>query len=354
MMNFGSDNQSGISPVVLDAIIAANNGFAHGYGEDAWTQKARDMLKIVFENDLEAYFVLTGTAANSLAVSCLVNPWQTIITHAQSHIAIDESTAPEFFSGGARIITLGKQSGKLSADQLSRHLSATPQDIPHNASHGAVSITMPNENGLVYTPEEIAEISKLSHANGMFVHMDGARFGNAVASLQCAPARITWQAGVDVLCLGATKNGCLAAEAVIFFNQRAAQSFAQRRKRAGQLLSKGRFLGAQFSAWLQNGHWLTLAQQANRQALKLSQRLSQINGFMIVWPTQANEVFVILPKPTAVRLRDAGADFYEWYHESLPESFTIQPDQIFVRLVASFTTTDQEIDRFCEIASQTI
>ena len=350
-MNFGSDNQSGVSMRILEALTSANTGIAHGYGHDAWTARANAALNEVFQAEVDAFFVSSGTAANSLALSCMASPWQTILCHTQAHITVDESTAPEFFTGGARIIPLGRGAGKLTAAHLAEYLSAAGQDVPHNPQPGAVSLAQSSENGLLYSPDELAAIANTAHAHSMLVHMDGARFANAVAALQCPPAELTWKAGIDVLSLGGTKNGCLAAEAVIFFNRELSASFEHRRKRSGHLLSKGRFLGAQFAAWLSDGHWLELARHANVQASKLSAALSNISKVQIVWPTQANEVFAVIPKPIADRLRSAGAQFYEWYRDALPDGVMIRQDQIFVRLVTSYATTDQEIEQFCQLAS---
>ena len=218
-MQFGSDNQTGASTQVMEMLIRANDGFTHGYGDDQWTDRAVEALKDIFECDLEAFFVPTGTAANSLALSCLVQSWDTILCHDQAHILIDESTAPEFFTGGARLIGISRGEGKLSVEHLRHYFSVAGNDFPHNSSARALSITQASENGLLYTPEEVAALTDVAHDYGLRVHMDGARFSNAVAGLGCTPAEITWQAGVDVLCLGATKNGALAAEAVIFFKQ---------------------------------------------------------------------------------------------------------------------------------------
>ena len=346
-MQFGSDNQTGASTHVLETIIAANAGHTHGYGDDEWTNRAVDVLRETFHCGLDAFFVLTGTAANTLALSCLVKPWETILCHAQSHIIIDESTAPEFFTGGARLIGLAQGDGKLNARHLTDYFHRAGLDIPHNPQAGAISLTQANELGLVYTSDEIAALTLVAHQHNLAVHMDGARFSNAVTALDCTPAELTWKAGVDVLCLGATKNGCLAAEAVIFFNRDLAEQFIHRRKRAGHLLSKGRFYGSQITGWLQDGHWLKLARHANLQANRLSNRLSTLPGVRIVWPTQANEVFAIMPKPMAIHLQSAGAEFYGWDHESLPRDIHVGEHETFVRLVTSFATEDRHIQDFC-------
>lgn len=349
-MQFGSDNQTGASEKVLKKLVEANSGYTHGYGNDDWTQRGVSKLKEVFECDLEAFFVATGTAANSLALSCLVKPWESILCHSLAHVAIDESTAPEFFSGGARLVGLSKYRGKIELEDLNKYFEVLNIDVPHSSRATAISLTQATEVGQVYSPQEISAIAKKAHSHGLNVHMDGARFSNALVSLGCTPAELTWKAGVDVLCLGATKNGALAAEAVIFFKPELAEQFIHRRKRAGHLLSKGRVFGAQFVGWLEGGHWLDLAKHANSQARQLSDELSKIKEIRFVWPTQANEIFIIIPKTMSEKLKAAGAEFYEWYTESLPTSITLQNNEVLVRLVTSYQTLNSHISEFCAIA----
>lgn len=353
-MQFGSDNQTGASQAVLDMLLKANTGYTHGYGNDEWSNKAVGLLQQVFECDLEAFFVSTGTAANSLALSCMIQPWQSVLCHKQAHILSDESTAPEFFTGGGRIIAISRGAEKLMPDHVEQHFSVCGTDDPHNPRAGALSITQASETGLVYTPEEIKALSSAAHKKGLRVHMDGARFANAAAALHCSPAELTWKAGVDVLCLGATKCGALAAEAVVFFKRDLAQGFIHRRKRSGHLLSKGRFFGAQFVGWLQNGHWLQLAGHANQQAARLASELSLNPLVHIVWPVQANEVFAVVPRLLAQSLREAGAEFYEWYPESLPATCVFSETDVLIRLVTSFTTEEQHITRFCSLAQESL
>jgi threonine aldolase len=346
-MHFRSDNQTGASDRVMETLALANRGTTPGYGDDEWSTRAVDILKETFGCELEAFFVLTGTAANSLALSCLVDPWHSILCHAKAHIIRDESTAPELFTGGARLVPISGGDGKLEARHLDRYFRISDAHVPHNSIPRALSITQAAENGLVYTPEEIASITTAAHGHGLSVHMDGARFANAVAALGCPPADISWKAGVDVLCLGATKNGALAAEAVIFFRKGLAEEFIYRRKRGGHLLSKGRLFGAQFLAWLQDGHWLELAGHANAQATRLSRALTSIPGIRLAWPVQANELFVILPEILVHQLLAAGAEFYEWDRASLPADTILEAQETLIRLVTSFATRDQDVERFC-------
>ena len=348
-MNFGSDNQTGASPQVLDMLTVANNEYTHGYGDDRWTHQAIEALKTLLECDLEAYFVATGTAANSLALSCMVQPWEAVLCHDSAHIILDESTAPELFTGGARMVPISKGEGKISSQQLKNYCRTTGTDHPHNVCATALSITQASESGLVYTPAEISALSAVAKDNGLSLHMDGARFANAVASQQCTPAELSWKAGVDVLCLGATKCGALCAEVVIFFNKELAKTFTHRRKRGGHLLSKGRVFGAQMVGWLQDDHWLELAQHANAQAAKLAESIVSIDGLTLAWLVESNELFVIMPKDLAAHLQDAGAEFYEWHANTLPPDLTLQEDQTFVRLVTSFVTQDSQCEQFCEL-----
>jgi threonine aldolase len=347
-MNFGSDNQTGASRQVLEMLTVANDGITHGYGDDEWTQQAVDALKDVFECDLDAYFVPTGTAANCLALSCMVQPWETILCHSHAHINVDESTAPEQFTGGARMLPISKGAGKITVEHLDNYFANVGTHEPHNPLARALSITQASEAGLVYFIDEVKSLCAAAKEHGLSVHMDGARFANALVTQNCSPAELTWKAGVDVLCLGATKCGALCAEAVIFFNKDLAKTFIHRRKRAGHLVSKGRLFGAQFLGWLKDNHWLELATHANSQAAKLAGQLATFEGVQLVWPVQANEVFVTMPKGLVTVLWDASAEFYDWYPDVRPADMMLGEDEMIVRLVTSFSSRDEERVEFCE------
>ena len=348
-MQFGSDNQTGASMQVLEMLTTANSDFTHGYGDDHWCRQATDDLQQLFSCELEVFFVATGTAANSLALSCLAQPWETILCHHQAHIIQDESTAPEFFTGGARLTAISSQAGKLQVEHLTRYFRQLGDEPPHTPRTSALSITQANESGLVYTPQELRALCSFAHDHRMHVHMDGARFANAIAALECSPAELTWKAGIDVLSLGATKCGAIAAEAVLFFNRDLAGSFIHRRKRSGHLVSKGRFFGAQFVGWLKNEHWLELAAHANRKAKKLEKILTRFSFISLVWPREANELFVTMPERLVDFLHNSGAEFYQWPNHSLPRGIEPENNRSFVRLVNSYATTDEHIDRFCEL-----
>ncbi len=350
-MQFGSDNQTGASQKVLDYIARSNDEHTHGYGDDQWTQDARDKINDVFETDASVYFVATGTAANSLALASLVKPWETILCHHQAHIFIDESTAPEFFSGGARQIPVTQKSGKVHASHIENYFSQAGSDTPHNVIPKALSIAQANESGLVYSPNELKALSEVAHQHDLKLHVDGARFANAVAASRVTPAELSWKAGVDVLCLGATKCGCLAAEAVIFFDQALAKDFEHRRKRSGHLLSKGRLFAAQFLGWLDDDHWLELARHANQHALELAQQLGQLDKVRLAWPAQANEVLAIMPTAMVKTLQDASAEFYPWYEQALPPREQLGQDETLIRLVTSFKSNMDEVRRFIDIAN---
>jgi threonine aldolase len=342
----------GASDRVLDALVEANATASPSYGADPWTIEAELLLAETFEHDLAAFFVATGTAANSLALSAIAQPWSAILCHPHAHIMVDESSAPEFFTGGARLIPVGA-AGKITPVALGRTLERLPADWPHNVRPSAVSVTQASECGLVYRPEEIAELADVARSHGAALHIDGARFANAVARLNCSPAELTWKVGVDILCLGASKNGALAAEAVVFFDRRQAVDFASRRKRGGHLVAKGRLFGAQFVGWLRDGHWLDLARSANRTADQLSAGLARLKGVRIVWPTEANEVFAILPRSLAEKLRAAGSVFYEWNPDSLADNESVGKDEVFLRFVTSFLTRPRDVSDFLEVAGAT-
>ena len=347
-MIFGSDNESGASARVMQAIVDANQGFTHGYGADEWTRQAVEALQRVFECDLQAYFVATGTASNCLALACLTRPWESVLCHDAAHLVVDESTAPEFYTGGARMLPISRGAGKLSAGHIDSYFEKAGSDIPHHAQASVVSITQASEIGLVYSPREIQAIGAACKKHGLKLHMDGARFTNALVSQGCTPAELSWKSGVDVLSLGASKCGALCAEAVIFFDTTLAQDFVHHRKRSGHLVSKGRLYGAQVLGWLRDDHWLELARHANAQAAQLAESMAAIEGVQIVWPVEANQVFATMPADLAAGLRQAGAEFYDWYPASLPAGFEKKDNDVFVRLVASFRTRDEDRRQFVE------
>ena len=349
-MQFGSDNQTGASDQVLQAIINANIGNSLGYGDDYWTQQSISLLRELFEcPHAEVFLVSTGTASNCLALSCLVKPWELILCHQQSHLLMNESTAAEFFTHGARPTPVSNNEGKVTAKQISNYFECNAFQSPHHSIPAALSISQASENGLVYTPHEISEIGDVSRENNLSFHMDGARFANAIASAGCTPAQMTWLAGVDVLSLGATKSGALSAEAVIFFKPELAKPFIHLCKKSGHMLSKGRLAGSQFIGWLTNDHWLNVSKHANQQAKLLAHALSLIDEVDMSWPVASNIVFMIVQRKLANHLIASGASFTEWAHTSLPEGVQLNDDEVYLRLVTSFKTTSDDITDFCSL-----
>jgi threonine aldolase len=350
-MNFASDNTAGIAPAILASLAGANHGFALAYGRDDATKRVNRRICDMFERDVAVFLVPTGTAANALALAHLSPLWGAVLCHAESHIITDECGAPEFFGGGLKLIGLPGEAGKIAAATLADALARGPWGGPHHVTASALSLTQATEAGTVYSADEIRALADLAHAAHLGVHMDGARFANALARLAVSPAEATWKAGVDVLSLGATKAGALAAEAVVFFDPGSAAGMDERRKRGGHLVSKHRFIAAQFEALLADDLWLKLARHANDKADLLAKAL-ETAGLPPVWPVQANEVFVILPRHLDRNLKAAGAAYYPWSSQSLPASMTVAEDAVLVRLVTSFATTDGEIAQFVEVVTK--
>jgi threonine aldolase len=348
-MNFASDNTAGVAPAILDAIARANDGCALSYGGDAGTARVEQRLAQMLEHELAVFLVPTGTAANALALAQVTPPWGAVLCHRESHIATDECGAPEFFGGGLKLIGLAGEGGKIAPPTLEVALARGPWGGPHHVTAAALSLSQATEVGTIYRPAEIAQLADIAHARGVAVHMDGARFANALVRTNATPAELTWRAGVDVLSFGATKGGALAAEAVIFFDPARAGGMQERRKRGGHLLSKHRFLAAQLEAYLADDLWLDLARHANRMADRLVERLGA-SGIKPVWPVEANEVFVPLSAEADRRLKAAGASYYPWTSASLPAGLVVAPGATVVRLVTSFSTTEAEVDRFAALA----
>jgi threonine aldolase len=344
-MNFASDNGAGAAPEILKAIAASSQINAPAYGADDYTARATAMLSEVFDTKTEAFLVTTGTAANALALASLAQPFEAVFCHEEAHIHDDECGAPEFFTGGAKLIGIAGEDGKLTPGALRETLERFPRGLVKTSQPGAVSLSQVTEAGTAYTIGEIATLCDIAHAAGIGAHMDGARFANAVAASGASPAEMTWRAGIDALSFGATKNGALACEAVVFFDPARAANFAYRRKRGGHTLSKARFLGAQMEAYLRDGLWLKLAHKANSAASRLSAGLANAPGVRLAWPTEANEVFVVAPTALVGAWRSAGAAFHEWSTRSMASDRAPRPGEALVRLVTSFETTLDEIDR---------
>jgi threonine aldolase len=345
-VNFASDNVFGVHPRILEALSEANAGTAVSYGGDDWTKRAETRLCEVFECDLRAFLVVTGTAANSLALSAMAPPYGAVLCHADAHIMVDECGAPELFTGGAKLIGLDEPGGKITARAIERKLDGFIRGV-HDARPAAISITQASEAGTVYTVPEIEAISEVARRRALRVHMDGARFANALVSLACTPAELTWKAGVDALSFGATKNGAMALEAVVFFNVALAEDFGHRRMRAAQLLSKGRFLGAQMLAYLDDDLWLDNARHANAMAQKLAKGLAKgmaSSRARLLLPCEANEVFAIMPRTLHEQLAGAGVVYRQW-----PGGDHVGAGEILARFVTSYLTKPEDIDRLVDL-----
>jgi threonine aldolase len=307
-MDFASDNCSGVCPEALQALLTANPGFVESYGDDRWTSGVCDAIRELFETDCEVFFVFNGTAANSLALATLCQSYNSIICAETSHVETDECGAPEFYSNGAKLLLGQGIQGKLQPASIDA-IVHSGRGI-HFPKPRAVSITQATELGTVYTPGELLEIYKVAKKHDLRIHMDGARFANAAASLGVTPKEISWQCGVDVLCLGGTKNGLAVGDAVVFFDKRLAEDFEYRCKQAGQLASKMRFLAAPWMGLLKDGIWLKNARHANDCAALLEEQLRKFPELEILVPRQANSVFVRMPDSLIRNLHAKGWHFY--------------------------------------------
>lgn len=349
-MNFASDNTSGASPAVLDAIVRANAETLPSYGADPHSLRAKRLLAEAFACEPATAFVTVGTAANALALGTLVPPGGVVFCHKAAHITDEECAAPEFYTHGGKLVGVAGRNGKIDPDALRATLRRFPVGPARQAQPACVSLSQATESGTVYSLDEIRTLAGIAHDAGLAVHMDGARFANALVSLGTTPAAMSHHAGVDALSFGSTKNGTLACEAIIVFDPARAQSLPFLQKRGGHVVSKGRLMGAQMEAYLADGHWLDLARQANGVAARLAAGLSRIDGVRFPWPCQANAVFPILPAALCGRLRAAGALFYDWDPDYLPDAERPTADQSFVRMVCSFATSTAEVDTLLERA----
>ncbi|MAC77662.1 MAG: low specificity L-threonine aldolase [Rhodobacteraceae bacterium] len=344
-MFFASDNTGPVHPDVMAALSAANEGYAMGYGADALMDGVRATIREVFEApEAAVYLVATGTAANSLALATLANPWDAIFCSPVAHIQEDECNAPEFFSGGAKL-TLVPGGDKMTPDALRATILGEETRGVHGPQRGPVSITNVTERGSVYTVDEVAALCGVAREFGLKVHLDGARFANALVATNATPAEMTWRAGVDALSFGGTKNGCMGVEAVVFFDADKAWEFELRRKRAAHLFSKHRYLSAQMAAYLKDGLWLRLARQANDGAARLARGL-ETAGAEFVWAPQANMIFPALTRARHRALHEAGAVYNIW-DGSLDGA---DPEEMLTaRLVCDWSVSDANIARFLDV-----
>jgi threonine aldolase len=330
--HFASDNYAGICPEAFAAMAEANQGHAVSYGKDSWTDRASDLIREVFETDCEVFFVFNGTSANSLALATLCKSYHSILCHGQAHVETAECSAPEFFSGGAKLLMLPGDQGKI--DPASIEPAARKGLEMHYPKPCALTLTQATEAGTVYSLAELRTVAGIARKLGLRIHMDGARFANAVAALDVKPAAITWQAGVDVLSFGSTKNGIAVGEAVVFFDRELAREFEYRCKQTGQLASKMRFLSAPWVGLLRDGAWLRHALHANEMAAKLAAALRELPQVKIAFPCQTNAVFAELPQPVIDELWQRGWRFYTH----------VRPGQC--RFMCSWDTTIEDVREF--------
>ena len=332
-VKFASDNVAGACPEVLDAILKANEGDSIPYGNDQISTDLQNKFSEIFEKEVVVFPTASGTAANALALATLTPSFGNIYCHKLAHINMDECGAPEFYTGGGKLVTLQGNKGKITAEELDKTISG--KGIVHHTQPSSVSITQVCETGEVYQLDEIKKISEVTHKHNLNIHMDGARFANALTSLNCSPAEMTWKSGIDVLSFGATKNGCIAAEAIIFFKKDLVGNIAFLMKRAGHLLSKMRFVSAQLDAYISNDVWLKNAKHANEMGKMLSEGLAKHNSIEIAYPTEANEVFAKFPRYMIEHLNSEG---YKMNEDEL--------DGKAVRLVAAWNTKASDIESF--------
>jgi len=335
--DFTSDNASGAAPAILEALARANSGTALAYGDDPHTAQLTERLSEIFEHDVAVFPMFTGTAANALALSCVVPPFGAIFCHRRAHIYTSECGAPEFYTDGAKLIGLDGEGARIDPSELESAIAALGKGVTHHFQPAALSLTQATECGTLYTAASIRALSTIAHDNGLKVHMDGARFANAIAAQGVKPADITWKAGVDVLSLGVTKNGALAAEAVVFFDQSLADQARFRQKRAGQVASKMRFVSAQLLAMFKDGLWLDLAAHANAMAHRLGQAAAS-SGIALAFSAEINEVFLKLDRGAADRLRADGFAFHSWDPEPREGACTY-------RFGTSFATETADVDQ---------
>lgn len=345
-MYFASDNSGPAHSAIMDALTQANQGFAMPYGADPIMDEVRAKIRETFEApDAAVFLVATGTAANSLALASLCQPYQTVFCSPVAHIHEDECNAPEFFSGGAKLTLVGNDD-KMTPDALRNSIEGEETRGVHGPQRGPVSITQVTERGTIYSLSELSALTSVAKEFGLPVHLDGARFANALVALGCTPAEMTWKAGIDAVSFGGTKNGCMGVEAVILFDPQKAWEFELRRKRGAHLFSKHRYLSAQMNAYLTDDLWFSSARQANANCARLVAGLRGIGNVTFLHDPQANIVFCAFPRAAHKRLHEAGALYYVWSGSLEGDD----PDEILeARLVCDWSVSETDIDRFVEL-----
>jgi threonine aldolase len=344
-MIFASDNWAGAHPKVTASLARHSAGFSSGYGNSGLDKKVTATFSEIFERDVAIFFVGTGTAANALSLTLANKPGGVGFYHYASHAIEDEGGAPEYFTGGGRLCKVDGTLGKMDPGKLSQAIARYPAEFIHAGRPMAVSITQSTEIGTVYSLDEIAAISSICKKQGLPLHMDGARFANALVSLGATAAEMTWRRGIDALSFGATKNGCWCAEAIVLFDKARAAEMAFIHKRAAQLFSKSRFIAAQFDAYFEDGLWLETARHANKLAARLAGHIRKSGTLRLAWKPQANEVFAIISKKEQKRLAKKGAVFFTW-HPPHELDGKLAEDEDICRFVTSFATTAEHVDAY--------
>ncbi len=340
-MIFSSDNWAGAHPAISDALMAAAGGYAPAYGASEIDQRVAARFSQIFEREVAVFFVSTGTAANSLAMAAVNRPGGHVFCHREAHVAVDECSAPQFFAHGSRLTDIEGRLGRMDTAALEATIGSVASGRAAGGQPMAVTITQATESGTVYGLDDIAAIGEICGRFGLPLHMDGARFANALVSLATTPAEMTWKRGVTHLSFGGTKNGCWCAEALIVFDPAKARDLPFIHKQSAQVISKSRFVSAQFDAYFKDDLWLTLAGRANASARRLAEGIRQSRTARLAWEPEANEVFAILPTATAAELRSKGAAFYEW---PIPADLALGDGADLYRFVTSFATSDAEVD----------
>lgn len=347
-MIFTSDNWAGAHPAISTSLSAHSAGYSAAYGAGDLDRKVEQTFNDLFGREVAVFFVGTGTAANSLALSAVNKPGGVSFCHREAHVIADECGAPEFFSHGARLVPVDGAAGKMDPAILEREIGRFPPSNVHGGQPMAITLTQATEAGTIYTADEIRAVSKIAKAHGLPLHMDGARFANALVALDLTPAQMTVDLGVDIISFGGTKNGCWCAEALVFLDPAMATQAPFIRKRAAQLFSKSRFIAAQFDAYFENDLWLDLARHANAMADRIRIGIAGSSQTRLAWDSTANEIFPILAKSLSKKLMAKGAMFYEWTPPR-SASHLVGEDETMLRLVTSFATTEDMVDQFVEL-----
>ncbi|PCI03965.1 MAG: low specificity L-threonine aldolase [Hyphomicrobiales bacterium] len=343
-MIFTSDNWAGAAPEISQALSDNAQGMVSAYGTSDLDDRVRQNFNEIFEREVSVFFVGTGTVANSLALASMNKPGGILMCHREAHIIEDECGAPEFFTSGGRLLAIDGDDGKMDIDVLAGEMKRVHEIFVHHGQPMGISMTQTTEAGTIYSPDETARIADIAHGVDVPLHMDGARFANAMVQLNATPAEMTWKQGVDVLSFGGTKNGCWCAEALIFFDPKLAEQMPYLQKRAGQLYSKSRFITAQFEAYFKNDLWVELATYSNGMADHLRAGIAASNRIRAAWDGQANEVFAIMQAEDAEKLQQAGAHFYEWPTPHKLAS-SLSDNEKMYRFVTSFATKKADIDQ---------